>query len=275
MSSYIPYIAFLKKLLANILPPPSLFSLKKTYYARAVRSFWEADAEPIKYLVKPGDFVLDIGANVGWYTRILASLVGEKGRVYGVEPIPETFDLLSAITKKLRLLNVQLIRCGISETDSWALMEVPLYDHGGPNFYLARIAESLSATSSLPKYAVELRSIDSLFLDLAENIAFIKCDVEGHELAVVKGAVKFLGRSTPSWLIEVSGDPDAVRSPSAELFDRLIEQNYVPYWFDGQKLNKRSPGDKAINYFFLQAWQVKQASGLMRSRRRRGQMMTC
>ena len=62
---------------------------------------------PIKYLVKPGDSVLDIGANVGWYTNHLSLLVGEPGKVYSIEPIPETFALLRAVVGELGLSNVE------------------------------------------------------------------------------------------------------------------------------------------------------------------------
>jgi FkbM family methyltransferase len=258
------YLPLLKRLIGKTLPPYLCFRVKKIYYLRAVKSFSEADAEPIKYLVKRGDFVLDIGANLGWYTRILSSLVGGQGKVYSIEPIPETFELLSAITKKLRLSNVELINCAISETDGSVSMEVPLYDYGGPNFYQARVAENPCVSNQLGRWKVDTRSLDSLFFEVAKNITFIKCDVEGHELSVVKGADEFLAKSKPSWLLEISEDPDADHSHSKELFDRLREHGYAPYWFDGRTLKERRPGDKPINYFFLQDEHVRQVRGLIR-----------
>ena len=239
-------------LIANLLPSPLLFRLKKSYYVRAVQSFWEADTEPMKYLVKAGDFVLDIGANVGWYTRILAALVGEQGKVYSIEPIPETFKLLSAVIQKLCFKNVHPINCAVSEKDGCAFMEVPLYDHGAPNFYQSRIVGNERATHPVRQYKVDVRSIDSLFLELSQSITFIKCDVEGHELSVIKGAFHFFLKSKPAWLIEISGNPDDDSGSSKDVFKHLRDQNYTPYWFDGRRLKKHSPGDKAINYFFLQ-----------------------
>ena len=61
------------------------------YYAKSIQSFWEADIEPIKKLVEPGDFVVDLGANIGWYSNVLSGLVGDQGKVFSIEPIPDTF----------------------------------------------------------------------------------------------------------------------------------------------------------------------------------------
>jgi len=230
-----------------------LFIVKRLHYTRAVPSFCEADLQAIKHLVKPGDWVLDIGANVGWYTYALSSLVGSTGRVYSIEPIPETFALLSAVIKKLRLQNVVPMNYGISDADCRATMELPVWDFGTPNFYQARIIDDEAVQDlSLRQYELPMRSIDSLFLDLPTAIAFIKCDVEGHELSVIKGARHFFGKCRPAWFVEVSGDPDQNGSRSKELFDLFKGYDYAAYLFDGGKLRQRSPDDKAANYFFLQ-----------------------
>lgn len=246
------HITLLKTLITKLFSPRLLLAIKKKYYVYAVQFFSEADTEPIKCLVKPGDYVVDIGANIGWYTRILAGLVTERGRVYSIEPILETFEILSSVIEKLVLKNVQLFNCALSEKDGWDLMQIPLYDYGGQNFYQAKIVGDKSIGNSARQCKVHLRSIDSLFRELPKNITFIKCDVEGHELSVIKGSSNFLAKCRPAWLIEVSGNPDDDNSPSNELFNWLKEANYTAYWFDGRRLNQRSRGDRATNYFFLQ-----------------------
>ena len=95
-------ISMLKWLAVSVLPAPVLFGVKKLYYARTIGTFWEPDVQPIKRLVKPGDFAIDLGANIGWYSHVLANLVGENGRVYSIEPIPDTFRLLSAVAAARR-----------------------------------------------------------------------------------------------------------------------------------------------------------------------------
>ncbi|MFQ5904334.1 MAG: FkbM family methyltransferase, partial [Candidatus Binatia bacterium] len=129
---------FIKRILAKILHERLMFEVKRLYYRHAIRSFWESDTEPIKHLVAPGDSVIDIGAHVGWYTFLLANLVGRCGRVYSVEPMPETYALLSSIVRSLHLENVETINCAVSDEDSYAVMEVPFDDSQRPNLYRAR-----------------------------------------------------------------------------------------------------------------------------------------
>jgi FkbM family methyltransferase len=237
-----------------MLPSSVLLELKKLHYVRSLWRFSEEDERDIKivkHIVKPGDHVVDIGANIGWYTKTLSGLVGDQGRVYSIEPIQTTFKLLAFCVKKLRLSNVALLNCGISEKNGSAIMEVPEYATGGENYYQARIVTKGSGKSELKRYRIDLKSLDSLFLDSPERIQFIKCDVEGHELPVIAGATKLLTEFKPAWLIEISGDPDSENSDTFKLFSMLGNDGYTVWWFDGLQLRRRSPGDKSVNYFFL------------------------
>ncbi len=247
----IPSKKYIKYLILNALQEKLLFQLKKVHYVRSLRSFSENDVDVVKSLVNPGEYVIDIGAHVGWYTKVLSEQVGENGQVYSIEPIPITFELLSFCVKKLKLRNVRLLNCGISEKDGSALMEIPQYRTGGENFYQARIVNEEMIDQSFKHYEIDLKSIDSLFLSLSDRITFIKCDVEGHEFSVIRGAAKFLANSKPAWLVEVSGNPDDHYSEYHALFEYLTRRGYTAYWYDGESLRERSLGVKSINYFFL------------------------
>jgi FkbM family methyltransferase len=244
---------FFKAFIRITLPERILRIIEKVYYERLLRFFTESDEvdfKVIKHLVKCGDCVVDVGANIGVYTKYMSELVGVDGRVYSIEPIPLTFEILRSNIKKLGLKNVELINCAISNTNGRVTMEVPLYELGGENFYKARIVGS-NTNSSLRQVKVESKTIDYIFSKLALNISFIKCDVEGHEFQCIKGAKKIIEESKPALLIEISGDPDSLESTSYEIFELLNEEGYEAYFFDGINLNRRHLGDKSINYFFL------------------------
>src|SRR4030067_729726 len=74
--------------------------LKRKYYAYKIyRGGFHAHDPEYQHLesfISKGDWVLDIGANIGHYTLKFSSLVGENGRVFAIEPVPETFELLAA-----------------------------------------------------------------------------------------------------------------------------------------------------------------------------------
>ena len=250
-----------KSIALKVLPDPILKYLKKIYYANELKNFSERD-EPdlrvVKKLISPGDHVVDVGANVGWYTKVLAESVSSDGRVYSIEPMSMTFELLSHCVHQLELKNVELFCCGISEVAGEALMEIPSFKKGGENFYMAKIVSGdIPVEKGNKRIQVHLRSLDEIFLGSKSPIKFIKCDVEGHELAVVKGARTVIEKFRPAWLIEVSHNPDELGSPSNELFSILRSYDYKVFWLNGDNLIERVARDRSVNYFFLTAEQVR------------------
>jgi FkbM family methyltransferase len=251
-------VLMLKSIALMVLPNRILKFLKQIHYFRELKRFSEKD-EPdlrvVRKLVGSGDHVVDIGANVGWYTRVLAESVGSGGRVYSIEPIEATFEILSYCIHRLGLKNVDLLHSGISETDGDAVMEIPSFDKGGDNFYRAQIVSRANPSEFNRQVQVRLTTLDKILGDSKSPITFIKCDVEGHELAVVRGARSVIERFMPAWLIEVSQDPDEPGTPANELFSILYSYGYSAFWFNGSNLVERAPRDKSINYFFLKAGQ--------------------
>lgn len=254
----------LKRIAAQYLPKPILLWIKAIYYTREALKFWEPDVEPLKCLIRPGDIVVDLGANTGEYTFILANLTGDRGKVYAVEPVPETFQILSGVVRKLGLGNVELFNCAVSDMDGSVRMEIPLHQYGGENFYMARIVSKQSSPNSSASFEVSCRSLDSLLLNrFMETVSFVKCDVEGHELAVLKGASQFFEQVKPAMMIEVTGTAEMQDAPNNEFHTIMKGYGYVPYWFDGKNLRKRAKGHWSVNYFFLQAAHLPQVAHLV------------
>jgi FkbM family methyltransferase len=241
------------------LPEPLVKRLRRARALAVLRNFTE-DEEPdlgvVKYLVRPGDTVLDIGANIGYYTRFLSERVGVAGCVYSVEPVPITFEILAAGIEKFDLTNVELHNCAVSDQEGRATMEVPSYETGGMNLYQARITTA-GGKGSQAHFEVDVRTVDSLVAGVVESIAFVKVDVEGVEFACLKGARNMIARAHPAWLIEVNGDPDNPASEAHSIFGLMAGEGYTAFWYEGMKLRKRRPGDRSVNYFFLTERQVE------------------
>ena len=244
----------LKRTAWKILPQSTIQLIKKRHYLRLLRSPLlekEPELRVVRYLVKQGDTVIDIGANVGVYSKILSVLVGAEGHVYSIEPFPPTFEILCYNVRKLHLDNVEPVNVAVSDSEAVVTMAIPYDPSGAETHYRASIITDRPEEGKTETANVQAIKIDSRFLSESGTISFIKCDVEGHEPACIKGAAKFLARSQPAWLIEVSGEPDNANSAAHSVFKILCDQGYSAWWYDGSKLRKRRPGDKSTNYFFL------------------------
>lgn len=245
---------FIRRVVTKTLPEPALLTLKKIYYrsylARLSES--EPDLEVVKRLVGPGDCVIDIGANVGTYTLALSRMVGPTGCVLSFEPIPETFEILRSNVSSFHLKNVSAFGVALSSREGSVTMEIPDWAGGGENYYQSRIVSPGSAQGGLKRVEVTSRQLDEFSANLAEkNLAFVKIDVEGHELDVLRGAGRVLQQHRPAMLVEASGDPDGSEGSVISVFRLLMDMDYSPYWFDGNNLRPRRKHDRSTNYFFL------------------------
>jgi FkbM family methyltransferase len=247
---------FLKTQLLTRLPDAWLVALKRRHYERILRAFDE-DQEPdlriVRHLVRPGATAIDLGANIGVYTKVLSALAGPDGKVISVEPVPPTFRILARNCSRLGMTNVQLVNAAVSDERRELTMEVPDYESGGENYYQAQVLAADASLDGVPRYRrfhVRARTLDDIASDV-ESIAFVKCDVEGHELRCLAGAQAVLAKHHPAWLIEVSGDPDAADTAAAKVFAVLEGHRYNAWFFDGLRLKPRRRGDQHINYFFL------------------------
>jgi FkbM family methyltransferase len=233
--------------------------LRARHYARALGSLSlddEPDLHVVRHLVAPGDTALDLGASIGTYTRFLSERVGPAGRVVSVEPVPETFAILSGNLRALKLANATALNVAVSGAEGWAAMEVPRLDWGGEDHYCARVVDERAGMGGNRRVRVRTATADSIAREMG-RVDFVKMDVEGHELSVLDGADWLLREARPAWLIEVSGDPDDPAGGAARLFARMAEAGYGAWRFADGRLAPSRPGDASINYFFLTAAQVE------------------
>jgi FkbM family methyltransferase len=246
--------AFLKTQALTRLPDSWLRALKGRHYERVLRDFNEGD-EPdlriVRHLVVPDTTAVDLGANIGVYTKILSSLTGPNGRVVSVEPVAETFRILSGNVRALGMANVTLVNAAVSNKSEIVSMVVPDYEFGGANFYQAQVVDSGTGRAQTGRQVrVRSTTLDDL-VSGHQHIGFVKCDVEGHELKCLIGAESVIANHHPAWLIEVWGDPDVAGSSAASVFELLLGRGYRGWYFDGKLLHERRAGDRSTNYFFL------------------------
>lgn len=227
----------MKQLAFTYLPDRWLKAARSIHYSSSLKHY-DIDAEPdlraCKEIVMQGDTVLDVGANIGVYARFCSEFVGASGRVISLEPVPETFSYLSHNVRALRLQNVQCVNCAASDYDNDCdSMSIPQYPQGGANLYEATL-------SSGGNIRVKTAKLDTLFPLLSPQ--FIKCDVEGHELACIRGAVGIIRRCQPKWMVEVT---------RRETFDLFGSLGYTAFSYDGSTFVPYDSSRSATNYFFF------------------------
>lgn len=240
----------IKQGLMRAIPRPLQRRAKAWYYPRMLRNFTEdrwPEAPVVRRLVAPGDHVVDAGANIGYISLLLSRMVGPQGRVHAFEPVPATFELLSSNLRALGLANVEARPVGVSDAAAEVFMQTPDYDGGGENLY-----ESHIVTTPGAGFSARVAPLDEQLGDALSRVTFVKIDVEGHELAAIRGASRLLRAARPALLIEVSGEPDAVGN-AATMFDELRSAGYAPYRRTGDVLVPRVAGDREVDYYFLTA----------------------
>lgn len=245
----------MKEFLKRVLPPRLVLFIKKLRYTNALRNVSETtepDMVILKHLMGSGDYAIDIGANMGWYTKYLSELVGMNGGIIAIEPIPATYEILTFMKNRLHLTNVYPMNCAISDKPGVVQMEIPFASSGEGNVYEARVVNSNSKKDG-KVVKIEARTLDSVCSEWNKPVVFVKCDVEGHELQCLQGSTMLLSRFHPSWLIEIWGDPDDPHSTGHQTIDLFGSYGYRAFCLDGSMLHHRRQHErsKTQNYFFL------------------------
>lgn len=154
-----------------------------------------------------GSTSIDAGAHLGIYTKLLAKKAGKIGKVIAIEPSPHCFTYLRNTFNKNP--NVEIYQCAIDDNNNTCIfLETPLLCGIVPEAALARVVTAPN------KYTVpvETKTID-YFTQGLNNLAFIKADIEGHELNLFTGASETIRLFRPLIMFE----------------DNLIEKNLLFY----------------------------------------------
>jgi FkbM family methyltransferase len=245
------------------LPQGIVNQLKKSHYLRKVRDISvsdEPDLEIVEKLVDQGDSVVDLGANIGVYTVFLSRLVTDTGRVYSFEPVPTTFGFLKNNVTRLGLRNVVLRQSAITNHACRITMTIPKDEWGAENFYQASVVADGAKSRADMTVMVEGLPLDQAILADIEHMKFVKCDVEGHELHCLQGAIQLIIRSRPAWLMEVSGNPEQLGSNAAIVFAFMRDYGYGVWVFRQGRLERWVPGLRSINYLFLYSEHLERLS---------------
>jgi FkbM family methyltransferase len=203
-----------KKVLHGFLGDSSYKYFQAVSKAMDIRngSWSEPELDLIPAAVKPGDTVLDLGANFGLYSYHLSRALGGSGKIYAFEPVPFTFDTLRLVSRILRFRNVSLVKKGCSAEAGEISFEVPVQASGAlaaGQAYIAGRRDDREGKESQVRWAgtrqilCEVVKLDD-FLPRIEDLTLIKCDIEGAELLAFRGAKELIGKHLPTVICEIN-----------------------------------------------------------------------
>ncbi len=177
----------------------------------------------LKEEVKEGMIVIDLGANIGYYTLLAASLVKNKGKVYAFEPDPRNFYLLNKNIKINRYSNiVETYPIAISDTTGKAIFHLS----NKTNLNTMLDPDKYPSTFPAIKNKIEIKtmSIDDFMYDKGD-VNFIRMDIEGFEVEAFNGMMTTLNKSRPPCKILFEVHPQyytedhSIRQPLKKIMD--------------------------------------------------------
>ena len=170
----------------------------------------------IKKFLKPGDTLIDVGANMGYFTAIGLSKVGKTGQVHSFEPMKK----FVAYLKQLKGLNPDykmiINNCALGEEKGTAKIFENKKNIGGHS-----LIKDFVGTELLEReHEIQVNRLDDYILENSlENISVIKIDTEGYEFPVILGMKRFLEKTNKKPIIIAELSPKSFEILNQKLSD--------------------------------------------------------
>lgn len=180
--------------------------------------------------IRPGDEVVDVGANIGVYTLQMARGVGEDGKVYAFEPEPKNAQILKHNLSENNFSNVALFDVALGDKKGKANMYLSWDNIGDHRLYDASYRRS---RKTVP---VRVDTMDELLFKKSFSISVIKSDTQGYEPFVIEGGQRIIKRDHPALFLEYwPFGMERAHADSEGMLDFLLDQmQYSGYVINGK-----------------------------------------
>jgi FkbM family methyltransferase len=199
------------------------------------RKTYERLVGAVAPFVDPDGLVLDVGANIGYFTKVFGETLGFRGTVHLFEPIPHLAELCRTTLGEVPYTAV-VHEFGLSDADA----QIEIFQAADGNLGWNTIVAS-KASAGMQPLAIQVRAFDSCAIEGTPS--FIKIDVEGAEYSVLAGMLEALESWSPrpTILCEVGwGSGHPAWAKELEIFDQLARLGYGTQNLDGQPIDVRS-----------------------------------
>jgi FkbM family methyltransferase len=220
-----------------------------------------SSTEFIKTILTPGMKVIEIGANIGYYTFLEVKLVGPEGFVYAIEPVPENYACLVANIEMYEYTNIRPFQVAMGASNSLVKMRTAKRSNTGTMLNKEVTSdwyEDLFATTYKEDITVEQMRLDD-FRELFHIPVpdLIRMDVEGYEGEIFLGAQKTIAAMKKGSYLFLELHPP-VFAPNDRTMSKLVKNLYShgfktkwPIEFDNEGLIKYLYKKQVCHFFFI------------------------
>ncbi len=214
-------------------PVPFKLDLAKPYERHLLLGLDEAEViRVLTTFLRDGDSAIDVGANIGFHTAIMAALVGAGGRVYSFEPNSSLRGRLDYIVAGNPLRNISVFQSAVSDEDGDGVLQVSSVAG------LSSLGKDWSPATTVRREAVSTIRLDRFIEEHGmKSLKLVKIDVEGHEAAVFRGLARTVDRRlVKAFVFELT--PPNHGAYSRRVTDEILlalESSGYSFWAPNQK----------------------------------------
>ncbi len=235
-------------------------AMRETFSSYAFKKIHEkSTTELFKKVVKEENIVVDLGANIGYFTLLAAKIVGPKGKVFAFEPEPKNYSYLVKNIELNNYNNVMTFQKAVSDKNGKTNLFLCSYDTGHHTINQYSGVEAYSRGRKVEEQSIEIETVtlDTFLKDKANHIEVIKMDVEGAEMLALLGMDKTL-KQNQNIKIFVEFFPLLIEKMGSfpKEFIRKILEDYkfsiylIPDDYDaiGREMKKLNSIDEVMSY---------------------------
>lgn len=223
-----------KKLLFRLLTKEKYLSLVSGGFIKAYQAGLLKKAFPqhyfVKNLIQEGDHIIDIGANLGYYTIPLSKAAGKNGKVYSIEPVSLFTEILATNLRYSPHKNVEIKNIALGEKDEHddhLFMGIFVKD-GVLRHGLTKVVDQYE--SCYMRFKTTVKCPDIEFKGL-QQLNFIKCDVEGYETHIIPFFDNIINQFKPAIQIEIGEEENY------NIIDKVLKaKGYDCFYMKGNQL---------------------------------------
>jgi len=180
-------------------------------------------------LIRLGDLVIEVGANIGAHTVSIARMVGSQGLVLAFEPLKRIFRMLATNMELNAIRNVDIRQLACGAEDGYVVHPHINYDRIG-NFGDTSLVSAPHSDTEDPDEAIRIVRLDDVIARKGlkhRPVRLIKADVEGMEQDVIEGARQLIDRDRPILYVENNFDPGG---KWRQLIEQIKDLKYNLWW---------------------------------------------